>query len=114
VTHQTEVFLGFRGFRVSSPCVCFAVARTKWREREKPVHKRRDTEDNGATSFNVLFVRLELKKFWCCLGRNILALCSDLLRTLVLDLLFLRSEEKKLRRTEGGWRKLLSIVWRQS
>jgi hypothetical protein len=105
--------------------VCVAAARTKWREREKPERKRRDTEDNGATSFNVLFVRFELKKFWCCLGRNILALCSDLLHTLlVLDLLeediyiyvflFLRSEEKELRRTEGGWRKLLSIVWRQS
>jgi hypothetical protein len=86
VTHQTEV-LGFRSFRVSLPCVCVAAARRKWREREKPGLKARDTEDNGATSFNVLFVRLELKKFWCCLGRNILALCPDLLRTLVLDLL---------------------------
>lgn len=71
------------------PGVCVAAARTKWREREKPERERRDTEDNGATSFNVLFVRLELKKFWCCLGRDILALCSDLLRTLVLDLLLL-------------------------
>ncbi len=40
------------------PGVCVAAARTKWREREKPERERRDTEDNGATSFNVLFVRL--------------------------------------------------------
>jgi hypothetical protein len=76
------VVLGFH-----PPCVCLAAAGTKWRESEMPERKRRDTEDNGATSFNVLFVRLELKKFWYCLDRNILALCSDLLCTLVLDLL---------------------------